>query len=1341
MTTRRTLSIVLLALAPFLFGLGRAGAYNHRFKHINSQNGLPHQQVEALAQDQKGYVWIGTRNGLARFDGYEMTCHYHEQGNPRSLANSFVKRLFTDSRGRVWACTPEGVSRYVPSTNDFRNYGGTGENPLSIIETSDGRIYCAGNGLFRLDEQSDSLVAVATPEAGYIISLAVDRDDNLYFASNTTIHCFDSTMQRCTRLDKGYYEDFLTGADGVVPMLADRSGNLWVGRNGKGVSCINLATRQARNLLPDELVRCISEDGSHNIWIGTERGIVIVRPDGSTETMRHDILHPNLLSDNAIYALLNDDEGNLWVGSYFGGVDIMLASTMNFHWMEPGLEGDQMKGRILRSMVETEPGVLWIATEGDGLATLNLNDNRCETFDRIPAIGFNVHSLYYDRDNREMWIGTFRNGLFRYSLTTHTSRRYLRQRGLDSDAIFYIARQRNGRIWIATTHGLRYYDSATDTFQKVGNPLLDERFVYSLCIDQGDNVWAGMADIGLFRIGSDLRTIEHWEKGNDGLNDNYVTCLYEDSKGTLYIGTNESGLQYLPRGERHIRTYSKQWNLSNYTICSIIEDGSRQLWISTNQGLLRMNLDTEGITRYTTDVSLPINQFNFSSSLLGTAGRLYFGTIRGLLWFDPLQLQTSRKSRTVRLKQLKVNNQKQTASTPGTPITQELDELGEVRLSYEQARQFTIDYGVVVPATAGIVRYQIRVDGIDQEWNNVGTTHSFNGYRMAPGTYMLRIRANEADEHWDDCPERQLRIVVEPPFWRSWWAYLLYVAAALAILYFAWHYYHSRQLSREAIRQAELENEKIRAIDQAKFDFFTSVSHELKTPLSLIKAPLMALQRQEQLKGEGERNLAIALKNTRKIEQLVDELVTYNKVETDTFRLYVQQGNPMEFLGRAVAAFREPAREKNISLKCNLEDNGEQVWFSPQYVEHIIANLLSNALKFTHEGGSVTVKAAVVGDETDRKDYLRIEVSDTGIGIVAEELGNIFNRYYQTRRGYNTASSGWGIGLSLVKRLAEMHKGSVGVESEVGKGSTFRVQLCVSKTAFDETNRIAGDKVLVPISEYKHQTDLIDIDSNEGDGSAGMDEDGRATILVVEDNADMRDFLRSQLSAHFQVLTARNGKEALVTTRREMIHLVVSDVMMPEMDGFELCRILKGNMDTSHIPVILLTAKSESDDVATGYRAGADAYVAKPFDIAILEMQINNILKLVQSRQQEIIQSNTDDLMAASLSPIDRDFVQRVKQLVEDNLDNSDFAITDITASLGVSRSLLYVKMKNLMNMTIGDYIRHCRLERACQMLKDGNNISETAYSTGFSDPNYFSKVFKKTFGENPTDYAIKSRR
>ena len=1319
--------------------------YSHHYKHLNSASGLPHQQVEALAQDQKGYVWIGTRNGLARYDGYEMKCYYHDDSRPTSLANSFVRFLFVDSRNRVWACTTGGVSRYRPATDDFENYIRCTEYMTSIVETSDGRIFCAGNGLHLYDEQADTFKLIHTPELWGIKSLVVDSDDNLYLSCNYALFRFDRSLKHQDKLPMEYFGDFLKGTAGEVPLMIDHDNRLWVGRNGDGVSCINLKTHKIKKYSAEEigggLVRIIRERPDYSVALGTERGLAIIRTDGHIDITRHSLLQPYALSDNAIYALLTDREGNQWVGSYFGGVDILLESASAFRWMNPGYEPGQIEARVLRSMTETEQGLLWIAAEDNGLFIYDRQTGICSRFNRIPELGVNVHSLYYDRDTHELWIGTFLQGLFRYNMKTGSIRRYLRSNGLVSDAIFYIAHGLDGRIWFATTQGLRYYNKQTDEFVSIGHQVLDNSFVYTLCVDHAGNLWAGTTNEGLYRIGAADGKINHWAKGKCGLRDNYITCLYENSQGRICIGTNLSGLQYIdPAKPDRVQCFDDELHLSNYTVCAINEDANHCLWISTNQGLVSLDPATGRAIRYTTDNGLPTNQFNFASTWKDSDGRLFFGTIQGLLSFHPSELKAKIYNDTVRWKRLLINNEVQTAATEDSPVTTELDEMETVSLSYSQAQQFTIVYGVVKPADAGIIHYQVKLEGRDADWLDMGHSPYFRGYHLQPGTYHLLVRANSTNKEWNDCPVRRLTIEVRPPFWRTWWAYLFYLCLAGMAVWLAWCYYRSRQQSREAIRRAEMENEKIRAIDQAKFEFFTSVSHELKTPLSLIEAPLKNLQRREELSGDGQRNLGIALKHTKEIERLVSELVTYNKVETDAFRLYVQQGNPMDFLHKSVSSFRESARQKNIRLTEQLEDNGEQVWFSPQYVEHIVGNLLSNALKFTPDGGSITVAACINQGEHDNLGYIIISVKDTGIGIVADELPRIFDRYYQTRRGVNMAQSGWGIGLALVKRLAELHKGSASVESEVGQGSTFRVTLCVSGEAFDEQNRIAGDKVLIPISDYKHQSSMVEMSANVQDITPRDDEDSRPTVLIVEDSADMRRFLQTELSAHYQVLTAQNGQEALDVARREILHLVVSDVMMPGIDGFELCQRLKGNMDTSHIPIILLTAKNESDDVATGYRAGANAYVSKPFDIGILEMQMDNILKLLRSQQREIVETQTDDLSSATLTKIDRDFLKRMKQLVEENLDNSDFSVQDVTTALGVSRSLLHVKMKSLVNMSMGDYIRHQRLERACQMLTQGYNVSETAYATGFSDPNYFSRTFKKYIGINPSEYVGKHK-
>ena len=1335
---------VLLYLLLFLFPL-TTDASSYRFRHITSGDGLPHQQVEALAQDAKGNIWIGTRNGLACYDGYEMRSYFHDKGDSTSLNHNFVRHLFVDYKGRIWICTQNGLCRYRPETDDFKSYAQPRGVVSAVVQTSKGTILCGGDELCVYDEQHDSFKACQSPESGFIISMVVDRHDNIFMATNQSIFYCDESVSKVTTLDPSCYASFLTHSDDILPLFFDSRQRLWIGRNGQGAECVTLSANghvdKVEIYPPDQLsngtVRVINEDAQHRIWLGTEKGKTVIGPDGSIEILRQRLENPALLNDNdAVYSIICDRNNNIWMGSYFGGIDVLLTGSRPFEWIEPGYRANQIKSKVPRMMVETQPNVFWVATEDGGLNIYNAEEKVCLPFDKLPAIGTNVHSLYYDKANREMWIGTFRSGLFRYRLDTGASRRYHFSNGLTSNSVFCFARQKNGRLWVATTQGLYYYDDSTDMFKLTGNTILDRQFVYTLCVDRNDNLWAGTNLYGLFRIDSKMQKIENWRAGaKDGLADDYVTCLCQDSKGVLWIGTNNNGLQYFDLKTNKIETVTDDALLSKTTVCSIIEDNAHRLWISTSQGLFRYSPDNHSLQRFTTENGLPTNQFNFSSSLLASNGKMFFGTVEGLVSFDPMFSDDRSSPFVVHLKRLIINNKAVTVSAEGSPLKKPLDETETIVLSYLQSRSFSIEYGVILPAQNNNIEYQVRLGGVDKNWRDVGDERKFSGYNLPVGTYQLQIRANNTNEGWDDCPVTTLRIVVRPPFYLSTWAYLFYLLLAAVLAYLAYRFVTIRNKERLAIHEATVEKEKIEAIDKAKFDFFTTISHELKTPLSLIVAPLKTISRQE-LNESSRKNLDVAIKNTQKMESLINELITFNKVETDSSPFYVQKGNPLTFIDLLVATFRETASEKGLQLLFESENNGEEVWFSPSYVERIVSNLLSNAFKFTPSGGTISVKSRITTLEDNPDTYLDIIVSDTGIGIAKEEQNRIFDHYYQTKRGYNVNNSGWGIGLSLVKRLAEVHKGSVRVESEVGKGSSFYVLLNVSEQAYDSSTCTTEDKTIVPLGqdEFSQSSGLYGDDMMELSSMKPAEAD-TPTILLVDDNTDLLSFLASHFSDRYKVFTAENGRQALEIARSGQIQIVVSDVMMPEMDGFEFCRCLKQDMLTSHIPVILLTAKSEQDDVVSGYESGAEVYVSKPFDPQILDLQIKNILQLQKVRQGELVNTNDQDIDSTSLSQLDKQFMHNITQLVDDNIANSDFAISDITTNLGISRSLLHTKMKNLAGMSMGDYIRKRRLDKACQLLHDGYNVSETAYRTGFSDPSYFSKTFKKHIGISPTEY------
>ena len=727
-----------------------------------------------------------------------------------------------------------------------------------------------------------------------------------------------------------------------------------------------------------------------------------------------------------------------------------------------------------------------------------------------------------------------------------------------------------------------------------------------------------------------------------------------------------------------------------------------------------------------------------SSSILASNGLLYFGSVDGLVFFDPKTIKRSSGPFEVHLRNMMINNQVITASTPESPLSQSLDDTEEVSLTFDQSRSFSIDYSTVSLGNTSTIFYQVKLDGLDKDWRNVGEMRRFIGLNLSPGDYTLNIRASNSSEGWNDAPVKSIRINIGNPLYLSVWAYIVYALVLLSIVYFYYRFVTVRERAKNSVRLANMEKEKTEELNRVKMDFFTAVSHDLKTPLSLIVAPLKWLKQHSSLSEDDSKRLDTAINNAQKMVGIINELVTFNKMQSGNQQLYLQQGNPLDFIQNAASLFTEGAHEKGVSLIINCENNGEEVWFSPLYVERITSNLLSNALKFTPEKGCITVKAEIT-DGDDGYLYLRIEVDDTGIGIAEDEIGNIFEKYYQTKRGFSTNNHGYGLGLALVKRFAEAHKGHVEVSSKIGEGSNFVVYLNVTASAFDTGNKIGKDRTVVDLKQYVFETPPVGVHAADRYAvTAATNTDTEISLLIVEDNKELLDFMVDYFSQHYHVFGVQNGKEALEIVHQWLIQLVISDVMMPGMDGMELCRKLKNDISTSHIPVILLTAKSDTVDVMKGYESGAEVYVSKPFDPQILELQVSNIISMKRAQQAKMIDAKVEDVNSAQLSNYDKEFINKINRLIEENMDNDEFSVATVTQKMGISRSFLHIKMKNLLNVSMGDYIRKKRLNMACELLKQGFNVSETAYRTGFSDPNYFSKAFKREFGLTPSEYADK---
>lgn len=739
---------------------------------LSGDNGLPHYQVNTIATDSKGYVWAGTRNGLSRYDGYSLRNYFNIAGDTTSLRHNYVRKVFIDSADRIWVLTIHGLSRYNPDINNFVNYRNVDTDMTAITETPDGRLLCGGGALWVYCPETDSFRRLRF-DTDFILSLAADRRGYVYLSTNQRIYRLEPTLDKARPMPEHLYDGVTTGADGIIPLTVDSHNNLWIGRNGKGIARYSLDNGQTEIIdtdLPHPTVRAIAEDAEGNIIAGTGNGAAIIETTPEGIAVRETL---TASGDNSVYALMADKDRNIWIGTYFGGITIMTATDRRFSHIS---QANGLRGNVVRMMSEPADGTLWIATEDGGINILDIATGRVRPFDGIPEAGVNIHLLAYDRRNGVMWIGTFLNGLFRYNTADGSYRRYLVSNGLDSNSIFYLAFDSDSTLNVATPRGMRTYDPSTDTFNVINHPRLDWTFVYTFLPDRAGNMWVGTTTEGLFRIDGKSGAITAWtpESAERPLADRFVTSLCLDRYDKLWVGTNNGGMQIINADG------STEINRNDHrTICAITDDAGGNIWVTTSNGIYRYAPDGSESACYTTGNGLPTNQMNLSSIFKGSDGRIYAGSIKGLVSFRPTEARTESKPRPVRLKAMWVNGSEIHPADSTGILSHELDALDRISLSYSQCRPLTIEYGAVIPGKPNTVTYQVMLEGSDSYWRNVGQDRTVSLFNLAPGHYTLHVRANDSSSGWEEMPVRSLEIDIAPPFYRSSAAMVIYAALML----------------------------------------------------------------------------------------------------------------------------------------------------------------------------------------------------------------------------------------------------------------------------------------------------------------------------------------------------------------------------------------------------------------------------------------------------------------------------------------------------------------------------------------------------------------------------------
>jgi signal transduction histidine kinase/DNA-binding response OmpR family regulator/streptogramin lyase len=1095
-------------------------------------------------------------------------------------------------------------------------------------------------------------------------------------------------------------------------------------------------------------VRKILCDRKGKLWIGTKDGLSILDPKTfQFVNYQHDVTNPKSLSLNSIYDIFQDANGSIWLGIYFGGVDVVYSISTPFNVYQNDKYKSSISSNIISSIVEDKKHNLWIGSEAGGLNYFDRKNNSftCykSSFNDENSLSTNmVRSVFYENDQK-IWIGMALGGVDLFDPVKRKFKHFrhdeFNKSTISSDNINCILKDSQGRLWIGTDNGLNRLFPGTGKFElfNTASTNISDKFISTLFEDSKQNLWIGTQySIKVLPKGSNIvKTFSAMP--NNGLVNSYVNCFHEDAKGQIWLGTYHGGISVYNSSTNKFKSFTEKDGLPSNNILGILEDDEGFLWLSTDYGLSKFNPQKIIFKNYNVDDGLPGNVFNNSSYFKDEKGVCFFGGYNGMISFLPSSIKENYFVPKVAFTALKLFNNTVEINGPDHLLKKDISLTDEITFLYNQ-NIFTLEFTALNFIKSTKDKYAYKLEGFDRNWNYVRTPSA--SYTNLPvGKYKFLARGSNNDGVWSSNPAAII-INVLPPVWKTWWAYLSYLIICAYLFYLIIRFLRYKTKLKHELYLKQREAEHQQQLYQMKLDFFTNISHEIRTPLTLILGPIDKLINMTRDNEMGYRYMLNIKNNTDRLYRLVTELLDFRKVESGNFKLYLFQEDLVRFVQEIFMSFQNLAEIKNIDYNFLSDSDEILVFFDKDQLEKVFYNLLSNAFKFSIEGGQIELSIV----RNLLKNQVEINISDNGKGIPDDRLDKIFENFYQinTPGGY---SIGTGIGLALSKSLVELHNGSITVKSNPSTDNhtvytCFTVVLKLGKEHLHGDNLVFNADLLNKTEEFRSQN-KIDVITPEQIEPINLDK--RNTILLVEDNDEVRDFIKGSLAANYNIVDCNNGLKGWETAKNIIPDIVISDVMMPVMDGLELCRKLKNDDRTCHIPVILLTARSAYIHQVNGLQNGADIYITKPFSDQILQLNIRNLLAFKASLQkrynQQLLLEQSGSFNASSN---DEKFLQKLYKIIEKNIDNSEFSIADLTSEIGMSKSVLYKKFSALTNLSLSDFIKAQRFKYAAILLrKDDHSVSEIAFMVGFNDPKYFSKEFRKVYGVSPSEYAASSNK
>ena len=1296
------------------------GAESYYFKQYQVENGLSNNNITCCVQDANGFMWFGTRDGLNRFDGYSFRVFRNDSEQAKSIGNNWITSLAIDKKGTLWIGTRMGLYQYNEQEESFELMSFTKNlrtNQLVFDQKGDLWLI-VDNKLVKYSTQLDFYQTFTIPDNSSPTSICLTPLGELWVGlSNGMLYELNEENGIFSSYDIYSHSENIRSKYITSLQTTSIGDKLFIGTSTNGPKILDIQTGLYRDILTDVsnkrelVVRHFMQASSSEVWIATESGLFIYNV--ATDTYKHinkRPYDPYSLSTSSLYMLYQDRDDGIWIGTYSGGINYHSPfQAFEKYYAYPGEEA--LKGDLIHDICTDKYDNLWIATEDAGINKLDIKTGRYINYQ--PQSGkrsishINIHGLVADDD--KLWIGSF-SGIDVIDIPTgQVIKHYDRISGASSWRnmnIINMKKLRSGKLLVATSNGLFCYNDVLDQFDFM--PQFPSRHsIQSIYEDHEGVIWAGTIDHGVFYYDPFNESSGHFSYDTTGTNSsNTVNDIYEDKHHNLWFATLE-GLKKYDRKTKATTYYNLKNGMPSNVIFRILSDESGNLWISTTNGLVCLNPDTEKIIVYTQEHGLITNQFNYNSAWKDNYGKMYFGMVKGLVSFRPEEIKVDEKKVKVSLTDMTIFDR--TNDEVNLP-SRSVSFVKSIELENEQST-FSISFSTLNYIVPDITEYAFCMEGFNDNWTYLKDSHTAYYTKLPPGRYIFKVKAANISGIWNDDEISTLKITVKQPWWFSNLAQfiycLLFLGLCLLIIYIG--VVNNKKRLQRSMNNFEVEKEK--ELYRAKIDFFINVAHEIRTPLTLIKSPLDKVMKNEQLPKEAQDSLHIVNKNANRLLDLINQLLDFRKTEIKGYNLSFIKTDIVALVDDICERFHDTAEENMLLLNVKTEIKQLYAFIDKEAFTKIISNLLTNALKYANANISVSISS--LKDDS----VFFIDVSNDGESIPDEIREKIFEPFF--RGESSTHKSGTGLGLPLAKSLAEMHRGDLSIVKSSHGMVLFRLSLPINQP---NPIRLMEDEQLNAsvIREEPFDTDL-----------------SRPTILVIEDNVEMQRFVGHEINAFYNVKTANNGKEAFDLLKEYSIQLIVSDVMMPIMDGFALLKEIKTNMEFSHIPVILLTAKNTMQARLEGLGLGADAYIEKPFSMDLLLAQITNLLNNRKSIRTYYSSSPIASMKSMAYTKADEKFLEKLNHIIDEHISDINLDVDMLADYMNFSRPTLYRKINALSNLTPNELISISRLKKAAALIMQGEmRINEIAEFVGFNSHSYFSRAFSKQFNMTPSQYA-----